>query len=267
MSRFPVVNIPAYANAGQQAKQSRELHNLRQIQGQQSIDSNVRTMAVQKIKDLGAMAGQVKDQETYDSFRQQLLKLYPDIADQVPEKYDPAEIEELKQEAAAFAKKEEGFTLGQGQKRFDSKGNVLAQVAPKPSGSEADISKINEMIARGYPKEIAEGIVYKTIRETKDPMGLGSVLYNYGSDNVVGKIDEDGNWVPGPGSVTSLKGDQPGDMGGMGMLKELANINLDPSSYQSPKMTSPDIREGTIIKNPRTGERMIMKGGQWQPIR
>jgi hypothetical protein len=104
----------------------------------------------QDAKDLGAVAGALMGMAPggrarwYPVARAAVIKKYPEAAESLPEQYDSSVDELIGPIAAQYggAKKEEGFTLGEGQVRYGPGGEIIAKGPEKApvSGKKYEVT-------------------------------------------------------------------------------------------------------------------------------
>ncbi len=102
--------------------------------------------------------------------------------------------------------------------------------ASRPGGTgkpSAATEKLNVLLARGVPADLAEGIAYGTIKSVRDPMGMRTQFIDIASGTVVAEVDSKGvlhrnqniyGGAPAPGGAPMGGGTAPNDPDGIRAL-------------------------------------------------
>lgn len=239
MPDFGVVDIAGAERSAIAANQAEQQGNLQKLQGE-------RGLAVQQMQDLGSLAGSVTDQNTYNQFRGSISQIYPEVAEQMPDEYNPQEIESLKQQAAAFPKG--GFTLGQGQERFTSGGTSIASVAPKPE-KRGSINPLYSQASKIIVQQAGGVFSFNPQTGQYEITGLSKTALN----DVTARIQRSHDYIdqnenPGTAALRAIQ-----DSGvPVNKLGNVANLRDSSVGVPAPKSTAEydKIPSGTKYKHP-----------------
>lgn len=187
------------------------LDNARQANEGGKIDK-----ALKRVDYIGRLAGAVSDDASYQRMLSGLREIGLDKElETAPPQFDPTFVKQLQMNALTAKDK---LAILKDQWDRDYKERTLAETGRHHRATEANAKEknsnerdtkarqIDRMVKSGVPREIAAGIVDHTIREVKDPLGLEARYIDLARDVEVGRLDNKGKWIPGPGSATAARG-------------------------------------------------------------
>ena len=105
---------------------------------------------------------------------------------------------------ALMGSKGEIKAVSDGTDLVEIKGGRVRSLYQNPktsSGQESRETKLQRLLARKIPKEIAEGIVDGTLKTKGTQFGMDATIYDEGTGKVHGKLDIEGNFVPTKGGA------------------------------------------------------------------
>lgn len=175
------------------------------------------------------MSGTVNDQETMDKFNAGVKQTGMDVA--LPEKWEGDKTKDFYNNFGVSAKDRFSRLKKQfgpvkdipgapGVKGQTNLGTGEVKVIDKPSGSKKSRAQtIKDLVGRGAPKEVAEGLADKTLKIQKSMYGLESVIIDVATGKVHAKLDQEGKFTPEPGGSFDKAPAKGGDKDPLGLFK------------------------------------------------
>lgn len=147
--------------------------------------------------------------------------------------------------------KGKGFTLGQGQKRFDDKGNEVASVAPKPTNSVSEKEKSLKSIKDDFQQTI--GRYYSSKR------GTDQYVPSENQEEVTKEAEAQAK------ALALRYKELGGDVRDLGISEDMLLDGTEPEAEQERQLPNPEDYSGKIIKY-KDGRRFKSDGKKWNSL-
>jgi hypothetical protein len=126
---------------------------------------------------------------------------------------------------------------------YRAPGEIKGFVGEAPDKDIMKEREVEAMVARNYPRKLAEGIVYGSIKQIQSPNGLETTFVDLrpdGRSQVVGALDVNGAWKLDPGFFDDGGGDE--------LNRLMSAAKSDPRAYAEVLRRTTDASEEEIAR-------------------